>query len=248
MPRRFLIAVLFLTRLPVRVEGTVRLGDLAAAAAYFPVVGLSVGAVGGCVLALGLALGLPFMAPALLALLATAALTGALHEDGLADTADALGVVDRDRALAVMRDSRIGTYGALALLLATLLKATALAGLPGILAPALAFAAAHALGRGVVPLVMHLQPSARAEGLAAAAGAPRRLAALLALLLGALPVLVLFPVPMTPVALAAALALAFLLALYLKRRFGGCTGDTLGAVEQTAETALLLGLAAAWAH
>ncbi|MCB1885773.1 MAG: adenosylcobinamide-GDP ribazoletransferase [Geminicoccaceae bacterium] len=245
MPRRFLIAALFLTRLPVRVGGTVRLGDLAAAAPFFPVVGLGVGAVGGSVLALGLAVGLPFMAPALLALLTTAALTGALHEDGLADTADALGVVDRHKALAVMRDSRIGAYGALALLLATLLKATALAGLPGTLAPALAFAAAHALGRGVVPPVMRLQPSARSEGLAAAAGAPSRTGALLALGLGTVPALVLLPAPAALTALAAALASGAVLAFLLGRRFSGCTGDTLGAVEQAAETVLLLGLAAA---
>ncbi|MEV4423409.1 adenosylcobinamide-GDP ribazoletransferase, partial [Patulibacter sp. NPDC049589] len=111
-------AVGFLTRIPVPF-GPDEAPRLTAAASWFPAVGAGVGAVGGGVLALAALI--PGAGPAgvaaALGLAATVAVTGALHEDGLADTADGLGVLgDRARRLEVMRDSRIGTFGALALL------------------------------------------------------------------------------------------------------------------------------------
>ncbi len=244
MIRSAKIALVFLTRLPLKVEGTISLRDLAAAAHLFPLVGLVVGALGGLVLFLAQALGVPPLAAALLGLAAAAALTGALHEDGLADTADALGAHTRARALDIMKDSRIGSYGAVALILAFGLKATALADLSGPSA-ALALVAAAALGRGLIPAVMRLQPSARAEGLAAAAGAPPMALALTALALGVAVPAVLLPLAPALAALAVALGAGALVAWRLGRRFGGCTGDTLGAVEQIVETAFLLALSAA---
>src|SRR5207244_6537261 len=102
------------------------------------------------------------------------ALTGALHEDGLADTADGFfGGHDRAARLAIMRDSRQGTFGVLAVVLSVLLRAAALAEIGDVIHVALALIAAHAASRGALPAVMWRLPPARADGLGAAAGTPR---------------------------------------------------------------------------
>src|SRR5260221_13885986 len=121
------VALGFLTRLPVRARGS--LGN---AAWTFPLVGLVVGAVAALVFAVARALSLPHEIGSILAVAATIALTGALHEDGPADTADGFGGgVERWQRLAIMRDSRIGSYGVIALVLGLLLRVSALAALPG---------------------------------------------------------------------------------------------------------------------
>jgi adenosylcobinamide-GDP ribazoletransferase len=187
-------------------------------------------------------LGLPSLAGGLLALAAAAVITGALHEDGLADCGDALAAPgDRARRLEIMRDSRIGAHGGLALIVTVGLRASALAAL-GMAdmwwAAGLALAAARA---APVPL-MRLLPLARADGLAVYAGQPgwgrTALATGLAVLLMAgagLGGIAAFLVAGMTVGLWAMLA---------KRRFGGYTGDVLGMAEQLAEIALLLTLAA----
>ncbi len=239
------VAALFLTSIPVRVEGRVGMRDLTRAVHAFPVMGALVGLAGGAAFALAAALGLP---PSLAALLAVATMvlsTGALHEDGLADTADGLGAgEDRDRALAIMDDSRIGSFGAIALLLSLAGRLLALAEL-GEPLPVLASLVAGAMvSRALMPLVMLLQPSAKAKGLAAEAGRPEplRVAAGGGVAVVAAALLLQGPgLLATAVAAAAGLAVAG----WLGRRFGGCTGDTLGAVQQVAEVAFLLALVAA---
>ena len=124
--RLFLVALQFLTRLPVRLSrfDPAWLNDCVR---HFPLVGMVVGGVGAAVLVAALQVW-PAWVAAVLALIATVALTGGFHEDGLADTFDALGgVVPRDKALAIMKDSRIGSYGALALVLSLLLRAALVA-------------------------------------------------------------------------------------------------------------------------
>lgn len=235
------VALQFLTRLPVRLR---HWDDawLNACVRHFPLVGALVGAVAALALWVGSALS-PWFA-ALFALTASALLTGAFHEDGLADSFDALGgAVSRERALAIMKDSRIGSYGALALVLVTLLRAAALAELArrDLQAAMLGLVAVHALARlAPVALMVGLRYAgdaehAKAKPLALQV-APRQL---LVAALWALLAWLLCPQPLLwPVLAAVALGMA----LWLRRRLGGYTGDTLGATEQVAEVALLLAL------
>src|SRR5712671_4565205 len=165
-------AVAFLTRLPMPHPDGSMPANFVRANRMFPVVGALIGLVVG-MLYLGMrAAGLPELAAAALALGAGAILTGALHEDGLADVADGFGG-GRDRAakLEIMRDSRLGTYGALILMVSFAAKLSALAALPdAVLVQSLI--AAHALVRGVLPVMSMSLPYARNDGLAANAGRP----------------------------------------------------------------------------
>ena len=145
----FTEAVAFLTRIPVgqHSEGDRQLADSAWA---FPLVGAGIGAVAAFVLLVAQLIGLGDWLSALLAVLAGLLLTGAIHEDGLADTADgALGGHDRNSRLAIMRDSRHGTYGVLAIVLSVGLRAAALAQIGEAVHAGLALVAAHAASREI---------------------------------------------------------------------------------------------------
>ena len=239
--------LVFMTRLPLpRLAGG---SNLARALRLAPLAGLVVGAMTGAVFWLAVALGLPAPLAALLAVLSGLLLTGALHEDGLADCADSLGVhgaSDRQRQakrLAVMRDSRIGAFGACALIFSIALRAAALAALeePGLVFAALL--AAHAGGRGILPLVM-LALAPAGGGFAATLGRMQNGDVLLALGLLAVILIALFGWLGLAV-LGLVLAVAAASALWAKRAFGGFTGDVLGAIEQLGEIAVLVLLAAA---
>ena len=148
--------------------------------------GALIGAAVG-LLCLGLlAIGVPDLAAAALALGASALLTGALHEDGLADVADGFGGGrDREAKLEIMRDSRLGTYGALILLVSFAARLSALAALPD--GDVAGLVAAHALARGVLPAMALNLPYARPDGLARNAGRPDAATAVVA---GALALLI----------------------------------------------------------
>lgn len=231
-------AVGFLTRLPV--AGRQRDGSLADAAWAFPPVGAAIGMTGGAAFAVAAFLGLPPWPAAVAVLAATVLLTGALHEDGLADTADGLGGgTDRRTKLAIMRDSRIGTFGVIALVLALLARAAAIAALA---APGAVFAgliAAGALSRGAIVALMHFGTPARPDGLGASAGQPAQGVMLAALGLAALIAGLALGVAPAAVALAASLAAALGLQAIAARQIGGYTGDVLGAAQQLAEIATL---------
>lgn len=250
--RLFLVALQFLTRLPVRLS-RFEPGWLNDCVRHFPLVGMVVGAVGAVVMGAAAQVW-PAWVAALLALAAMVALTGGFHEDGLADTFDALGgAVPRDKALAIMKDSRIGSYGALALGLSLLLRAALLAVLAArpLWGAVAALLACHAFARAAAVGVMASLPyggdveHAKAKPLALAV-APRNLlialgwCGLLALALAA------WGLPWSRLALAAAAAAvtALLMRQWLKRRLGGYTGDGLGATEQLAEIAVLLAFTA----
>jgi adenosylcobinamide-GDP ribazoletransferase len=236
------LALMLLTRLPAG-----RLAEpapsLAAARWAYPLVGLVVGALAAAAQAAALAVGLGPLAAAILALTAAALVTGALHLDGLADFADGIGG-GRDRAhvLLIMRDSRIGSYGVIALILALGLTATGLADLPPETAPAVILFAAVG-SRLAMLLVLDRLPPAREDGLGRSASGhapgvwlPGAVAvAGLALWIGAasLPALA---------AMAVAALAVWRLAL---RRIGGQTGDVLGATQVAAEVAGILVLSAA---
>jgi adenosylcobinamide-GDP ribazoletransferase len=238
------VALQFLTRLPLRLPGWDE-AWLNACVRHFPLVGALIGACCGAVL-WACAQVWPPMVAAGLALAAGALLTGAFHEDGLADSFDALGgAVSRERALEIMKDSRIGSYGALALLLVTGLRwallAQLCAGSPE--AAALALVAVHALARLAPVAVMVALPYAgtpeHAKAKPLAQQVPR--AQLGWALLACLPALALMARPLLLLAVAALSAL--LMGAWLRRRLGGYTGDGLGATEQIAELMLLLCLA-----
>lgn len=242
MIRSARLAVSFLTRLPVPAPARVEPHELAAAGGWFGLVGALVGALGAAVLLLADA-ALPHGTAVVLALAAVALITGGLHEDGLADTADALGAhTSRERRLEIMRDPRVGALGALALGLVTLLSFATLAALPARTAAA-SLVAAHTLAR-LAPLAhaLVLAP-ARPDGLGAAVR-PRLAACVVAYAYSAaLAVAVLGPVPALAAA-AALLAVIAVLALVFRRTLGGLTGDTQGAATKLAEVAVYVAVAA----
>ncbi|MDF3072736.1 MAG: cobS [Alphaproteobacteria bacterium] len=236
----FAVALAFFTRLKLRPE---KIHPLAACAQGFAAAGAVVGLIVGLVLLAAHGLGLPGLVSALLALGSGLIVTGALHEDGLADCADALGARERERSLAIMRDSRTGTYGVLALLLSTGLRVAALVALPGSVALA-ALIGAHAFSRGALAIALERLEPLRRDGLGATAGKPQHRQAMLSLGIGAGVLLVvcllfakigvgLFALVLGGLAGMAAMEVA-------RRRFGGQTGDVLGAIQQCIEIAALV--------
>lgn len=249
------IALQFLTRVPVRV-GRFEPSWLADSARHFPLVGALVGAFGAAAL-WGAATLWPLPLAVTLSMAATAWITGGFHEDGLADTCDGLGgAVDRERALEIMKDSRLGTYGALGLLFVLGLKACALWALAAesVALAAVALVLAHAVSRAGAVAVMALLPyggdsrQAKALPMARQAGMQPAVAALAWAAAFAIAAWLSMPDRLTParVTLALGFAAAAVLgcAAWLRRRLGGYTGDTLGAVQQYGELAMYLALAA----
>jgi adenosylcobinamide-GDP ribazoletransferase len=247
MPRQlklFLVALQFLTRLPAPSFADFQPDWITRAARYYSLVGLLVGAVcAGVLLAAGQ--WWSGLLPALLAVAAGVLITGGFHEDGLADTADGLGGGQTpQRRLEIMKDSRVGTYGVLALGLMLAIKVAALAALP-LIPAALALVAAHGAGRVAAVVIMvlerHVSDRADAKYKPAPDGVtPFELLVAAALGLGPLALLG-WP---GLVGAAVGAVLATLLALTARRLIGGYTGDVLGGVEQVCEVGVLLGVSA----
>ena len=222
-------ALTLLTRLPVWRWSAAHPAPASCVWAY-PLAGAIVGVCQAAVLAGGVAAGLPQPLAAIWALAAGTLFTGGLHEDGLADTADGFGGGRTpERKLAIMRDSRIGSFGALALVFSLLLRGTALAlshhPVQGVLLAAV-------LGRGAMLIPLLLLRPARPDGLAATLGSSRA-PAIMGLALSAPAAL------WSPAAAAAACVVAVVTSALARRQIGGYTGDVLGAVEQAAECAAL---------
>jgi adenosylcobinamide-GDP ribazoletransferase len=240
---QFLTATAVLTRLPVgAVEAR---GRIASSCWAFPAVGAGVGGICGLALIVAALFGLRGELGALLAVLAGVAVTGALHEDGLADTVDGFGGGhDREAKLAIMRDSRVGTYGAAALVFSIGLRAAALVSIGEPIEVMLALIAAHAASRALLAPGMRLLDTARADGLGADAGTPGRIAVLVALVLGIVVTLAaLGPLRGAVAFVASGVAVAATAGL-ARRQIGGYTGDVLGALQQIGEIVMLLAAAA----
>jgi adenosylcobinamide-GDP ribazoletransferase len=235
------ISILFCTRLPLAHAGPIESGDVARASWAFPVVGALVGGIGALVYAIAWQAGLPPMVAATLGLAATLAVTGCLHEDGLADTADGFGGGRyRERKLDIMRDSRLGTFGACTLVISLLLRSAAVAAIAGPTPVALALIAAHASARAALPAFMRFVPPARPDGLSAQAGQPSPRCVTIAVLLG-VAVLGIALGPGAAVVGIVLTAFAWLFMAWLSvRQIGGQTGDVLGALEQICEIVILL--------
>lgn len=236
-------AVGLMTRLPVPL--TARTAARGARAAWaWPLAGALVGGLAALAALAAMALGLAPGIAAGLALLTQVMLTGALHEDGLADTADGFwGGHNPARRLEIMKDSRIGSYGVIALILSLGLRWQALGLLcaTGHVLPALI--ATAALSRAPMAVLMQTLPNARGSGLSASVGTPGGLAAGLGAGLALSIAVVVTGLP----ALAAAATIilgSFTIAALAFRKIGGQTGDVLGATQQVAEIASLLALAA----
>jgi len=235
-------AGIFLTRVPLGDDPD---QDLSAAVPWFPVVGAVVGLLAGGVY-LGAAMVLPAAAAAALAVTVAALVTGAFHHDGLADMADAFGGGwDTEQRLHILKDSRHGTYGVMALVCAVVIQVAAIGALPGLVGLA-ALVAAHTLGRAAAVALMGILRPAAGHGLGVDyTTAARRGHILLAVGAGVgIGLLVLGPAAALCV-LAAAAVVAVVGAL-AQRKIGGLVGDVLGAAEQVAETAVLLTVAALW--
>ncbi|WP_407184131.1 adenosylcobinamide-GDP ribazoletransferase [Bradyrhizobium centrosematis] len=239
------MAASFVTILPVASSKPAGDGAVARATWALPVAGLLVGLAGALVYKVAIRFGLTPNLAALLALAATALITGALHEDGLADTADGLGGGrTRERKLEIMRDSRIGTYGVCALILSFGLRWSALATIANPFAVTLALCAAHAAARAGVPAFMLLVPPARPDGLSASAGAPPGRSVAIAFALGTLALALMLGPGKALVSLILLSLAGLLLARLAIRQIGGQTGDILGAFEQSGEILILLVAAA----
>jgi adenosylcobinamide-GDP ribazoletransferase len=246
-------AIRFLTILPVPNSDHAPKPDwLTRAMTFFPAVGVGIGVISALVLLLGHSLFGVGLA-ALLAVAASIVVTGAMHEDGLADTFDSFGGGwSVARRLEIMKDSRLGTYGGLALGLDVALRATALAQLP-LWAALAALVAGHAAARatpGFVKRKLAYAGDVSAMKVNYAEEAMRRdewLVVLITVALAVLPLLLVSPAALiTGLGLGAALATT--VAAMAKRLLGGYTGDVLGATEQMFEIGFLLGVAAVLAN
>lgn len=244
--RRLLAAVQYFTRLPVPSWVGHSQGLLDDAARYFPAVGLLVGSIAALVLVVAGQLW-AWPVAVVLSMITSVMVTGAFHEDGLADAADGLGgSFGRARALEIMKDSRIGVFGAAALVFALLLKFATLAALPAATA-AFALIAGHAASRLGGVFVMATLPYVRDEGDSRSKPLVQRISPTSIWVASVTPLVALLPLGWK--ALTAALGAAIATVLwrrYLRRRLGGYTGDCLGAVQQLGECAFYLGCAATW--
>jgi adenosylcobinamide-GDP ribazoletransferase len=235
--KRFLIALQFLTILPLRIRGEIAPEDFGRSLLYFPVVGLLLGlALAGTAL---LAHSLPHPVTAVLILILSVVLTGGLHLDGFADTCDGFyGRRSREKILEIMRDSRVGAMGVTGIVCLLALKGTLIAGLPP-----------HALGKSLVLMAVfgrwsqvlvcrtsrYARPEGKARDFVEHAGTAELLAGTvfavaLFLFLMRLKGLVLFVLSLLPLVL-------FL--YYTRRKLGGVTGDVIGAANEIAEVTVL---------
>ncbi|MDX1432193.1 MAG: adenosylcobinamide-GDP ribazoletransferase [Gammaproteobacteria bacterium] len=247
-------ALEFYTRIPRPPGIAFHPSDARHAAAFAPLAGWIVAAVSALVYAIA-AGALPAVPAVVLALAAGVLLTGALHEDGFADTCDAFGArADRERTLAILKDPRCGAYAVTGLALLVVAKVAALAFVAearGAFAVVVTLLAAHSFSRFAAVSAMHGRAYARSGDSSARAGdfatSPGGRDLAIAALLGSAPLL-LFPIADLGWAmlcvLPAALALIWLTSIF-DRRIGGYTGDCLGAVQQSVEVIVLMSACAA---
>ena len=239
-----MLAFQFMTRCPIPFKLPYSDERMNSSARYYPLVGLIV----GCVGALTFYVSEPYFGSVLGALLSTAAtvlFTGAFHEDGFADTCDGIGGQTRESTLAIMKDSRLGTYGAVGLGLMVASKVIALSQLP----PSnvvIALIVAHGLSRVSSVAVIATSHYVRDEGTGKPTAAGLSfISGLIALIFGIGMVVLLGEFSsyvITLYGLIGLLAGHILVRIFYQRRLGGYTGDCLGAVQQMSEVGLYLGL------
>ena len=234
-----------LTRIPVYIGISPEDFSISKASRFFPIIGAVIGLSASLVLWIGSWFDFSSNLLALFALLTLTLITGALHEDGLADTFDGIGGgITRDQKLKIMRDSQIGTYGVMALLSSFGLRWAAYAeitdqGIGHILA---ALISAAAGSRAALPVIMYLIPVAREDGLSVSAGKPSVDRAITALLIGVGFLLFILGFRISIIALGMSIFAAGLFVYFVATRIGGQTGDVLGAAQQIIEITILLAI------
>lgn len=239
---RLLLAVQYFTRIPMPRSIGHSQQELNAATRYFPVVGLFVGVSGAAICWIA-GFMLPDSVAVLLSMAGTILLTGAFHEDGLADSFDGLGGgYTREQSLAIMKDSRIGTYGAVALVLVLLAKFECLSAMSAPTQYA-AMIAGHAASRGGAVMVMAALPYVRDDDASRAKPLVQRVSRpslAVAGFIGIVPALGLTSAGLMGLAVAA--VAVGLWTAQIRRRIGGYTGDCLGATQQLSEIAFYVGV------
>ncbi len=247
LPRDTKDCLAFFSRLPVGAGAT--LSDFRTSAAAWPLAGGVIMLVPAALLWLSLSINLPGVIAATIAIGSAAIITGALHEDGLADMADGFGGgATADEKLDIMRDSRLGSYGALALIFSILLRVTSLALIAVNANGVIALFAIALLSRSLALWHWNFLEPARKDGLAVSAGQPDWRALSIGTGLGAVGLIVLL-LGFGGSSIYAVLAAALIIIAFTKlaeHQINGHTGDTIGAAQQIAETVLLAGLAAGW--
>tara|TARA_R110000868_G_scaffold2930_6_gene19962 strand:+ start:13909 stop:14697 length:789 start_codon:yes stop_codon:yes gene_type:complete len=237
------VSVVFLTRLPAPGWPDAAARKLSTGMWAFPIAGILIATIAGVVYALCDAMELPVYISALFAVVALIIATGGLHEDGLSDLADGIwGGSDADKRLAIMSDSRIGAYGAIALIVSVTGRAAAIATIGEPVFVFGALVAAAAVSRAVMPAVMTFGTPAKTDGLGVSAGAPAFAAWGGALLLAVAIAAVAAPGGWFACLVAAAIGAA-LIGWFAQRNLGGYTGDVLGAAQQVAELFALTAIA-----
>ena len=220
--------------------------DLRDSVHMFPLVGVLVGLGASLVYAAAVFCNLPPVIAAILAVATQILMTGALHEDGLADVCDGFGGGrTREEKLVIMRDSRLGTYGAIGLILSLGLRIGAIAHLaePAVVAPALI--ATAALSRAAMPVAMWLLPQARTEGLAASAGRPEQGRVLLGVGFAVVVSFLCVSSVAAGIFIAASVVITGMFLRLSQRQIGGITGDVLGGLQQSIEIVCINGVASA---
>lgn len=240
-PAGLVTALAWFTRFPT--PGPREESDLARAVGWLPIVGLLVAAA-GIVVRVSTIDAFGPLASAVMTVAATVLVTGAYHEDGLADTFDGLwGGWTTERRLDILRDSRVGTYGAVALILSLLLRV-------GLLSPldaadsARALLVGHVLGRATVAPLLTWLPQARADGASTPLAGRLPVTAWLLVVTTALATTIGAVGVLAPLPIGLAALLALMMGLAARRRLGGVTGDVLGAANQLAHVAAMAGVAA----
>lgn len=239
--RRIAAATAFLTRIPIR--NTHLDNDLGPSARYFPLVGMAVGALGAAV-SFTAAVALPLTVAVILGVIATVILTGAIHEDGFADSCDGFGGgATQDEVLRILKDPHIGVFGALGLGLLIALKVACLVALP-IMLLVWALLCGHAVSRALCVLEIASSSYARSKDGKAApfANDVRPIDCLVAVLIATVPVTLAPPVLWWTMPVM--FAMAIVIHVFTKVRLGGYTGDTLGALQQSTEVVCYLTLVA----
>ena len=236
------ICFVVLTRIPIYVGETSNDFSIAEASRFFPITGAVIGLLSVLVFWLFAWFGLPASILALLLLLTMTLLTGALHDDGLADTFDGLGGgIDREEKLSIMRDSSVGSYGIMSLLFSFGLRWAAYTKLIelGFYFTALAVIAVASASRAALPPIMYFIPVAREDGLSARAGKPSLERAVTSVLIGVAVLLFLLGFQITVIAIGLSVLVVGFFVYFVATRIGGQTGDVLGAAQQLTEVTIL---------
>jgi len=237
------LAVVFLTRIAWKLKGEVPSCALNRALRAFPIIGLLVGGFAATIFGLATWMNLPVLACSLLAVLALVLITGALHEDGLADVADGFGGGYKlEDKLEIMRDSRVGSYGVLAMVFSIGLRTSALAGFEDWGMAAASLVAVSCLSRVAPALLIGFMEPARKDGLAATMKKPDQVILMQCGVLGAALFLLCVPFVAGWVALMVSAVVLFGFSKLAEAQIGGHSGDVCGAAQQIVEVTALLAL------